>query len=308
MTVEYSFQRYLSAKRSVDDRALNRAVWSQMADMIADIQKDRELKVLEVGAGIGTMFQRMLEWGTLSYASYHATDVLAENIEQAGVSIQGWAHQSGFGMSTVSRGSFRLKKTGQEIGLRLETVDVHDFLRQRENHKAYNLLIAHAFLDLFDLRLIIPQLFQMVTDSGLMLFTINFDGDTIFEPVWDANLEEEIMRAYHRSMDQRITEGQPSGDSRAGRHLFKILAENHLDILAAGSSDWVVFPRGRVYPADEGYFLHHILHFFEQTLSVDSGIDQDALQIWLAKRHAQIDGGELVYIAHQLDFLARRPF
>jgi len=219
-----------------------------------------------------------------------------------------WARRAGYHVSAITPGLFHLKKTGQVISVGLEAVDVIDFLHRKENHGAYDLLIAHAFLDLFDLRWIIPLLSQLVCDSGLMLFTINFDGDTIFEPVWDENLENEILRAYHRSMDQRITDGRPSGDSRAGRHLFKVLAENNIEILASGSSDWVVFPQGRQYPADEAYFLHHILSFFEQTLSGRSDIDQDALQAWLVTRHGQVEGGELVYIAHQLDFLARKPF
>ncbi len=306
--MEYSFQRYLSAKRTIDDRALNRMVWSQMAEITADIQKERALKVLEIGAGIGTMLQRLLEWGALTRASYTATDVLAENIQLARKFLPNWARRAGYHVSAITPGSFHLEKTGQEIDIGLEAVDVIDFLYRKENRGTDDLLIAHAFLDLFDLRWIIPQLTQLVCNSGLMLFTINFDGDTIFEPVWDGNLEHEILGAYHRSMDQRITDGRPSGDSRAGRHLFKVLGENNLEILASGSSDWVVFPQGGQYPADEAYFLHHILSFFDQTLSGRSDIDQDALQAWLAKRHAQIARGELVYIAHQLDFLARKPF
>ncbi len=306
--MEYSFQRYLSAKRTIDDRALNRMVWSQMAEITAGIQNKRGLKVLEVGAGIGTMVQRMLEWGTLSRASVQATDVLAENVELVCETLPIWARRAGYHVSPINPVSFHLKKAGQEIDVGFEAVDVIDFLRQKENHAAYDLLIAHAFLDLFDLRWIIPQLTQLVCNSGLMLFTINFDGDTIFEPVWDGNLENEILGAYHRSMDQRITDGRPSGDSRAGRHLFEVLGENNLEILASGSSDWVVFPREGQYPADEAYFLHHILSFFEKTLSERSEVDQEALQAWLVKRHAQIADGELVYIAHQLDFLARKPF
>ena len=259
--MEYSFQRYLSAKRTIDDRALNRMVWSQMTDITAGIQNKRELKVLEVGAGIGTMLQRMLEWGALTRASYLATDVLAENIELARKSFPIWARRAGYQVSAINPGSFYLKKNGQDIEVGFEAVDVVDFLLREESRSAYDLIVAHAFLDLFDLHWIIPKLSQLVCNFGLMLFTINFDGDTIFEPVWDGNLEQEILGAYHLSMDQRVTDGRPSGDSRAGRHLFTVLGENNLEILASGSSDWVVFPQGGQYPADEAYFLYHMLSF-----------------------------------------------
>jgi hypothetical protein len=36
------------------------------------------------------------------------------------------------------------------------------------------------------------------------------------------------------------------------------------------------------------------------------GLDPERFDAWIAKRHVQIDAGELVYIAHQLDFLGRR--
>jgi hypothetical protein len=34
-------------------------------------------------------------------------------------------------------------------------------------------------------------------------------------------------------------------------------------------------------------------------------LDPARFAAWIAERHAQIDRGELVYIAHQLDVLAR---
>jgi hypothetical protein len=36
-------------------------------------------------------------------------------------------------------------------------------------------------------------------------------------------------------------------------------------------------------------------------------IDNSLFEAWIAQRHAQIEAGTLVYIAHQLDFLGRRP-
>jgi hypothetical protein len=60
-----------------------------------------------------------------------------------------------------------------------------------------------------------------------------------------------------------------------------------------------------MYPADEAYFLHFILHFFEESLTGHAELDAVAFANWLKERRAQIERGELVYIAHQMDFLAR---
>jgi hypothetical protein len=76
-------------------------------------------------------------------------------------------------------------------------------------------------------------------------------------------------------------------------------------ILAAGPSDWVVYANDGKYPGDEAYFLYFILHFFEESLTGQPTLDAAAFANWLARRRAQIENGELVYIAHQMDFLAR---
>ena len=60
-----------------------------------------------------------------------------------------------------------------------------------------------------------------------------------------------------------------------------------------------------VYPAREAYFLYFILHFFETTLAGVPGLDPARLASWLAQRRAQVQRGELVYIAHQIDFCGR---
>ncbi len=104
-------------------------------------------------------------------------------------------------------------------------------------------------------------------------------------------------------MDARITDGHPSGDSRTGRHLFGSLAQGGFDVLAAGSSDWVVFPVQGRYPADEAFFLHFIVHTMHGALHNDPAVAGEEFERWIAARHAQIERGELTYIAHQLDFM-----
>ena len=67
-----SFTRYLAAKTSVDDRALNGQVWRALASRITTDQNGVPLRVLEVGSGIGTMIQRLLNHGLLTDAFYQA--------------------------------------------------------------------------------------------------------------------------------------------------------------------------------------------------------------------------------------------
>ena len=108
-------------------------------------------------------------------------------------------------------------------------------------------------------------------------------------------------------MDQRVLDGKPSGDSRTGRRLFAHLRTAGVDVLAADSSDWVVFGGANGYPADEAYFLHHIIHTIGTALTGHPQLDAERLGAWVAQRRAQIEQGALVYIAHQFDVLACVP-
>jgi hypothetical protein len=117
------------------------------------------------------------------------------------------------------------------------------------------------------------------------------------------------MQAYHRDMDERIRHGRPAGESRTGRRLFHYLRAAGAPALAAGSSDWVVSagPDGN-YPGDEAYFLRSILNTIQNALrDRHDRVEPADLADWLAERSRQLAAGELVYIAHQLDFVGRSP-
>jgi SAM-dependent methyltransferase len=279
--IVYEFPRYLAAKKSVDDRALNRGVWEALMQALP---KAAGLRIVEVGAGIGTMVERWLDWSSCCDVHYTAIDALPENIAAA--------RQRLAGRSLPAR-------------LTLEAADLFEYLRRPEARQAFDLLIANAFLDLMDIPATLPQIFQMLIPGGLFYFTINFDGVTLFEPPIDPEFDALVVALYHRSMDERLADGRRSGDSRAGRRMFHYLKQTGADILAAGPSDWVVFPRRGCYPADEAYFLHFILHFFETTLAGHPQLDPQRFTDWIATRRRQVEQGELVYIAHQLDFVGR---
>jgi len=187
---------------------------------------------------------------------------------------------------------------GKDLRVKLVQADVFDFITG--NPAPANLLIAHAFLDLLPMPESLPELLGLTND--LAWLTINFDGVTCFEPLFDRELDAQIERLYHESMDTRPS----GGDSLMGRHLFGYLMRVGAEIEAAGSSDWVVHPVHGQYPDDEAYFLHFILHFFEESVGSRPDINKDAFLKWIQKRRDQVARGELVYIAHQMDFLLRK--
>jgi hypothetical protein len=76
-----------------------------------------------------------------------------------------------------------------------------------------------------------------------------------------------------------------------------------MQILDAGASDWVIFAGPNGYRQDETYFLHHILDNIGQALQDCSELNSGRLNDWVSKRHNQVENNELVYIAHQIDFV-----
>ncbi len=274
--MEYSFTRYLAAKRPIDDRSLNYAVRRALLDVLPL----GPLDVLEVGAGTGTMIDRLAS--ETKPVRFHFTAVEADPVN-------------------VTEGKRRLREASLPVPVEWVTADVHDFARRARGRREWDLLIAHAFLDLMDAPRLLPELFALLRPGGLFYFTINFDGLTILEPPLDPEFDAEVIALYHRTMDERRIDGRPTGGSTAGRALLRQIPEAGGKILAAGSSDWIVMPRDGGYSGDEAYFLGHILHFFESSLSGRPELDPARLAAWLSRRRAQIAAGELIFIAHQID-------
>lgn len=292
--MEYSFPHYLLSKQSVDDRALNKDVLSALRANLPQ----QPIRIIEVGAGIGTMVRRLVRWDVIRQCEYVMVDEMAENIEYASAWVEVWAEEAGLSVERSEGNQVRVFDESRDVQLRFEQADVFDFIQK--NKELADMLIAHAFLDLLPMPESLTKLFSLTT--GLAWLTVNFDGVTTFEPTIDAGLDARIERLYHETMDRRAT----GGDSRSGRHLFEYLRNAGADILAAGASDWVVHARDGKYPEEEAYFLHFILHFFEDALTGQAGLDALAFANWIRERRAQIERGELVYIAHQMDFLVKQ--
>jgi len=307
MPADYSFIRYLAAKHSVDDRALNRRVWQSLAHGLSAANFPPPVKVLEVGAGIGTMVERVFEWTLLKEAVYTAIDAEPGNVTEAQARLPRWAARQGLTVRREIPGRIRFQQAGCDISVELEPIDVYKFAARETGQRTWDVLIAHAFLDLLDIPRALPALISLLRPGGLFYSTLTFDGATVLQPEIDPEFEAHIEALYHRTMDERITAGRPSGDSRSGRHLFGHLRAAGVELLDAGSSDWVVFAGPGGYPADEAYFLHFIVHTIQTALQGHPDLDATQFADWIEQRHQQIERGELVYIAHQLDFLGRIP-
>jgi len=297
------FIRYLAAKKGLDDRSLNRHVYDTLVRAVRDRTDPSPLRVLEVGCGIGTMLERLLDWGLLTRAAYTGIDVEAEFIRAAAQRLHGYAAAHQGSLSQESGGVMLFSTPTQNVRVALEAADLLDFLDREPGKSTWDLLVAHAVLDLIDLPTALPRLLSRLSPGGLFYFTLNFDGVTTLEPPMDPDLDAWIETRYHHTMDTRRHRGRPSGSSLTGRRLFGHLKEAGARVAAAGSSDWVVFPGPEGYLGDEAYFLHFIIDTIGLALREHPELDPGRFQAWLTRRHRQIDSDELIYIAHQLDVM-----
>src|SRR3954467_15292831 len=206
--MSYAYTRYLAAKKSVDDRALNRHVLAELRRLMPA----GETRIPEIGAGLGTMVARLLEWRVISAGEYTLLDVDRQLLLDSRAWLSEWATARGLPTEPLPDG-LRLG----DLRVRLVEAELGSYLEAGHGEPA-EVLVAHAFLDLVDVPAILPGLLRLLIPGGVYWFTINFDGESIFEP--DHPRDDDIMRAYHRSMEERVRYGRPPGDSRAGRHPF----------------------------------------------------------------------------------------
>ena len=306
LPAEYSYTRYLAAKESVDERSLNRGVWDTFLTQVR--KADNQLKVLEVGGGVGATCRRIIKEIRNNDIAYSLLEIEPSNLEYIKTHLPVWMTGLGFELEMSRSMNYRFVRERQRVEVNLVNEDIHEFLDRSEVSGNYHVLVAQAFLDLFDLDLFLPNLLSVLAPGGSVYFPINFDGISALLPQIDSKIDDLIETHYHTSMDARVGAASALRRSHTGRNLLPLLQDSSLHITAAGSSDWVVFSdENNKYRGDEAYFLAHILHFFNNELSQFSGISAEEAATWIAGRYEQLKAGKLIYLAHQLDVAGILP-
>jgi hypothetical protein len=294
---EFSKRRYLRAKESVDDRALHRPTLARVREAATT---DDPLRVFEAGPGTGAWLRRLLRWDLPADVSYVGVDADASAVAAARERLPDLAAEAGY---DVERGApARLTDGARTVTVRFETGDALDRAADAEA----DLLVAAAFLDLFDAETALSALLRGVTPGGLAYFPITFDGQTAFVP--GGPHEERVIDAYHATMD---APNRP-GESESGRALLAAVHDHASSLVAAGGSDWLVSPP---YPDDAAYLCHHLVHLVERAVTRAESDDEPAAarvpgavaREWARDRHEAVERGALVLLTHQIDALVRTP-
>jgi len=291
------FAEYLEAKFALDERSVNREVRKAFLNALRSLP---QIQCLDVGAGTCATFRRLLESGLTTPLFLTALDRDRGLLDIARRNAEGWLRALGLG-PRVENGAIHTQ--GERLAaMRLAAGELKDHRPGR----FYNVITAHAFLDLAPLPQVLRQFALWLPPGGYLYASINYDGDTALMPAYeDAAFEARLLGHYNDTMELRRVDGQATGGAYCGRRLHALLPEYGFDILAHGGSDWNIAPVLGEYPDGDSVCLMALLEMIYREGQRSALFCQVELDRWHEERLRSLAEQQLTLSVRQLDLLAQ---
>jgi len=287
----FDYVDYLDLKRAIDDRSLNPQVWQRLADWVTTRQKDgKVLRILEIGAGIGTMIERLLDNKLLSRCEYTAVEMESGFRDAAMQRLQFWADSHGHQFAEEKTAVWSLRGVDSTTVIHWVHGDALQ-IGQQFGPGAFDLIIAHAVVDLLPVPTLMPDLLTRLSANGAYYFSLNYAGETLFLP--PLTTDQKIFQAYNNDMDKRFP-GLDWQPSHTGQLLGPWLTAHGHPVIAEGASDWEL-QSDPDQPAN--LFIANILDTIETALAGMPGLTE-----WLTTRRQQLRAGMLKFRASNRDY------
>jgi SAM-dependent methyltransferase len=295
--VNVPFPDYLAAKFALDERSLNPEVRSVFQGALRALPR---IECLDVGAGAGATIRRLLSSGLTQPLSLTALDSdpalldlarasTATQLEALGVEL----HMAEGAITTRGAWVTAFRFAAEEL----------------KNHRprhAYNVITAHAFLDIVPLASALRSFAAWLEPGGYLYATINYDGETeLSEPYEDRKFEAGLLDYYNYTMEIRRVDGRATGGAYCGRRLAELLPECGFTVLVQGSSDWNMAPLLNRYRDDDAACLTALLEMVLAEGRKSGQLHPEALERWHADRQRLVQEGQLAMRVHHMDVLAR---
>ncbi len=291
----FDYPAYLAIKQAIDDRSLNQSVWQALAASLKSQVVSHGFKLLEIGAGTGSMIIRLLNAGLLDHCQYFAVELEPGFARVAENELSVWAGANGYRMDVIGASSWTLGKDEEVIEIQWLAVDILELTSDFASGY-FDMLIGHAIIDLLPVPECLPGLLNLVKPGGDYYFSLNYAGVTSFSPIHPRDLD--ITEAYHRDMDTRFP-GIKWRASQTGQLLGSWLKEQGHQVLAEGDSDWQL-SSGPTPSAADNRFVGNILDTMAKALAGLEGLED-----WLNLRRQQADSGNLLFFAANRDYFGR---
>lgn len=293
------FADYLDAKFALDERSLNEDVRVLLSSRLRDRSR---LSCLDVGSGTGAMVRRLLRLCHVPELLITVLDCDRDILATARRRITSELQQ--MRLSVDENGAaLRGESVGRSVVVDFVACRVAEFSPPAFR---YDLITAHAFVDLVGVESSLQRFDQWLWPGGLLYCTLNYDGRTsLFPPFEEAEFERELLSAYHESMECRRVDGEATGGAWSGSRLIAGLSQQRWELLAYGSSDWNLTPAAGRYRDRDKVCIQAVLEFIRLEAE-RARLDTEALSRWWMARNGQLRAETLGVIVHQLDVLAAK--
>jgi hypothetical protein len=291
------FAEFLEAKFALDERSLNRDVREAFRSALRSLPR---IECLDVGAGTCATFRRLLHSGLTNPLTLTALDRDRGLLDIARRNAEGWLRALGLS-PRMEDGAIQTR------GERLAAMRVAaGELKDHRPDRIYNIITAHAFLDLSPLPQVLRQFAAWLQPGGYLYASINYDGDTALMPAYeDAAFEARLLRDYNDTMELRRVDGQATGGAYCGRRLHALLPEYAFDIVARGGSDWNISPFAGEYRDGDAICLKALLEMIYGEGQRSGFFCQVELDRWHEERLRSLAERQLTLSVRQLDLLAQ---
>ncbi|MCB2198697.1 class I SAM-dependent methyltransferase [bacterium] len=302
--MERTPEAFLQAKRQLDSRSHHVPTWQWFRAELATLQQSEPLQILEPGCGTGSLLEHLLALPELKHARIEAFDNDPDLIASARALLPERATAAGFSLNRNGE-QYLLRQGERKIEIVYRTADIDHFSISSNQNHPYDILITHAFLDLFPIPVLVPDLLALLNSGGLFYALLTFDGGTRFLPELDRKLDDRVVELYQQSMVRRDKDGQVYWGFEAGRDLLRVLQDVNAKLLSSGDSDWNVDPGELLSETDYKVFLRTILDYVEREVAGNEDIDPKRFANWMRERRKQVTEKSLRFRAHNIDVLAR---
>ena len=336
------FERYLTAKETVDDRALDRRVLDRAHE---DLRGRTAPRILEAGTGTGAFCRRFLGWDDVPDCTYVAVDTDPALLATARDRVLDHARDVGFEASAVDPAATDLgppvvegvgdghdpdggdgdgidsngdgndhdgdpgETSADESATTATTVAA---LRLRGPAHVDVRLVAGDAVDVAargSWEFLVAQAFvDLLSPSAVeRLVSGVVDGGGVYLPItFDGGTAFSPSHPADEVVVDAYHATMNGGQlgATAGRRLLTALPDFGVELDAVGGSDWVVSPLRGSYPADESYFLGVVLDTIAE--AVDGRVSSDVLDEWYETRRREREAARLHFLARNLDLYGRR--